>query len=52
MAEPSFEDLYKQLEEKAARLDDGKLPLEESIKVGDMLDDVPERDSVEPAGAE
>ncbi|MCA9823487.1 MAG: exodeoxyribonuclease VII small subunit [Dehalococcoidia bacterium] len=33
MAEPSFEDLYKQLEEKAARLDDGKLPLEESIKL-------------------
>ena len=33
MAEPSFEDLYKQLEEKAVRLDDGKLPLEESIKL-------------------
>ena len=33
MAQPSFEDLYKQLEEKDARLDDGKLPLEESIKL-------------------
>ncbi len=33
MAEPSFEDLYKQLEAKAAKLDDGKLPLEESIKL-------------------
>jgi len=33
VAEPSFEDLYKQLEEKAVRLDDGKLPLEESIKL-------------------
>ena len=33
MAEPSFEDLYKQLDVKATRLDDGKLPLEESIKL-------------------
>ena len=33
MAEPSFEELYRQLEEKAGKLDDGKLPLEESIKL-------------------
>ena len=33
MAEPSFEDLYRQLEERASKLEDGKLPLEESIKL-------------------
>jgi exodeoxyribonuclease VII small subunit len=33
VAEPSFEDLYKQLEERATKLEDGKLPLEESIKL-------------------
>jgi exodeoxyribonuclease VII small subunit len=33
VAEPSFEDLYKQLEERASKLEDGKLPLEQSIKL-------------------
>jgi exodeoxyribonuclease VII small subunit len=33
VAEPSFEDLYKQLEERATKLEDGKLPLEESIRL-------------------
>ena len=31
MAEPTFEELYAKLEETTRRLEEGKLPLEESI---------------------
>lgn len=33
MAEPTFEELYRALEEKSAKLEQGNLPLEESIKL-------------------
>lgn len=33
MADPAFEDLFAKLEEKARKLEEGNLPLEDSLKV-------------------
>lgn len=33
MAEPTFEELYSALEDKARKLEQGNLPLEESLKL-------------------
>ena len=35
MADPSFEELYAALEEKARRLEQGNLPLEDSLRLYD-----------------